>query len=924
MAKWTAFLFSFLFFVGTGFSQDISPIVPQGGPRIVPSRPIPRLRKLVIPPPQFLCVGPLGDVKKWEFVGCKTFSVEELRIALIGDSKLSQPRHPHSERTDLLRIAPERLESGYYAAGFADATVRAEIAKNKDGDLVRFHINEGRRYKQGAVQIIAEFPKNKGKFFSEKKLRQFLTQEQCVQPGTLIMQQPGEEYAKRLTEYYMARLAGETIKPTWEVGQTLNYSSSVREKLKERIEQAFALQGFFHPKFSYDLEKKGTQMHLVVKVQDLGGRAITSQFEFLGNKINSDALLQKKLNLSPGQTFTSDLWWETLKKFIQSGRFASHSIRPLFWKAKPAADNGDQKIPVLIELIETPSLPPLSKPLRPEQQALVDCVNWIARTRLQEDNFELKVSLPLSLLAKLVNHGQKARLKEEEEKAFGISESIKKIGNQLVTSSGRIDLFAKYFTNDNAFDLMLDTPFSKLSLVLTQETMYLFNHDAKRYCALPRKNSETNGQQRWIAKLNLTIRTWKGQDRYGILPYDRNTQIGAGLVTESNDEDAKSDLNAGMNIQVLPGALLANFGTTDPNEGSSLGLKWSVSEESVVGSLKNENAAFTIEVMRKTGRLAELSLESFSEKSHIKIRTTSPNQNEVSSPTGSLAKRTQGMQQTKPSPEGEFFTLCETLVASPRLQLLFAMLDKEEQQKLVTYGKFARWAIHKAVTLMNAMDDEAGKTETLLTKTEREKFSIPPFFPKSLPPPKSLPLVLPPFAVPELFAHDCWAQRVLLDVALFLQGYTAYFDGDLLEFQNNKKYGPLCLLAIANFCAQIDELNLATTFASVAEKRLTAEQFASDGAALFDPDSAVGKALCKQLLPLLRDNTAEEHKILRDILPEKIQKPFDVLCNTLRKNKGKPDDKAVFEALRAIWSHGAEKELRRELQRLQNEEMNLL
>jgi hypothetical protein len=160
--------------------------------------------------------------------------------------------------------------------------------------------------------------------------------------------------------------------PLWVHEKPVRFNRMIREQFSRTIARAFESQGYFHARFTYELDCDDTTADLVVRVQDIGVVAVVREIELVGNEQNSREEIIDFLNLHIGKRMSTAEKHRILRLLRNSARFTKQHV-----KVEKADARGGVKL--LITLNELPVAPRLSEPFSREDLAMLKLHQWITR-----------------------------------------------------------------------------------------------------------------------------------------------------------------------------------------------------------------------------------------------------------------------------------------------------------------------------------------------------------------------------------------------------------------------------------------------------------------------------------------------------------------------------------------------------------------
>lgn len=319
-------------------------------------------------------VGELGDLDSVQFVGNDTFSSKQIRAALGLNLDVLLAGHPAAPFGELLRILDEKVTDGYRHLGFAEVEVSVRLDEQRS--VVIVSIVEGRRYLAGKVEITG------GSTIPIDRLTARIT---SPQPDKSVSSAPE-----------LAAILPRTQKAIWPVGKPASFADGHWLSQREALQDALKSLGYFDATFDVTVrpEADGSAV-LVISIRDEGPRATLGEIQIIGNQQNTVDDLIRFLDVPIGTILDAELKAQLEHKLSESARFVRHEldiITPPF---------GDAPAILRVKLLEYPDAPPLSEPLTPAENAMVQLARRLNTLQSTDDDIELRVVWPINAQADL-------------------------------------------------------------------------------------------------------------------------------------------------------------------------------------------------------------------------------------------------------------------------------------------------------------------------------------------------------------------------------------------------------------------------------------------------------------------------------------------------------------------------------------------
>ena len=310
-------------------------------------------------------VGQLGDARKLEFVGVKTFTPAQLAAELEFDIDYQRAATPNAPLREFKKALAASLKQGFRRAGFPRPTV--EVAYRESPERMEVRVTEGPRCRQGEIVVQGN------RLVSTEGLKTWLTSRQAKEDA-----EPKDK--------------GTTEKPAWDPGRPAPFDPYALKKLHKQVARGLADQGFFFPSFEVEVRPRVplAQAELVVRIQEEGPEGRLGEIDITGLKKNSRESLLKFLELREGMRLNSETVATARRMLIESARFWEVEVELIEPK------QADDEVGLAIQLREFAPLPPLDEPLSEDDEAMLRIASWLTRASEGEVDLVFEYAGPLS------------------------------------------------------------------------------------------------------------------------------------------------------------------------------------------------------------------------------------------------------------------------------------------------------------------------------------------------------------------------------------------------------------------------------------------------------------------------------------------------------------------------------------------------
>jgi hypothetical protein len=314
-------------------------------------------------------VGDLGDVRLLQISGVRSFQPLDLRDALRSVPDVLVAGHTQAPLAEYIEALRSALLAGYQQSGFPHAKVN--VRWDPDSDRIAVRVEEGRRFQCGLVRV-----KGAARVSTEDLIR-WLTEDFPPAQHTLTTLRRPEEEAKQVGRHQL-KVTGAEVKKRqalWRKGQPAPFSPQSLVGLRVAVTNALAEQGWLFPKFTLAVipDPQVGVAALEIELREEGPKNTIAAIEIVGAQRDSAESVMRYLGVNAGQPLDQRLLEDLEFRLWNSGRYLTHTV-----SAEPPVPGATQ-VKVRIELLEHEAMPPLGADFSPEQKALLQLREWLAR-----------------------------------------------------------------------------------------------------------------------------------------------------------------------------------------------------------------------------------------------------------------------------------------------------------------------------------------------------------------------------------------------------------------------------------------------------------------------------------------------------------------------------------------------------------------
>jgi non-specific serine/threonine protein kinase/serine/threonine-protein kinase len=327
-------------------------------------------------------VGDYDDLNKVKFEGLRTFTVEEVRDALITDKDVILASHHKASLSIYLKTLKDRVLAGYKHNGFPDAKVNVSLDPQIQTIVVR--VIEGPRYFCGDIKVIG------AEKVQYERLIYELSHPFNTNRSDINIRPSSEVKADKALEdmadkYNQASLYSQV----WEKWKPAPLSEISLSTFKKQVEKALKRHGYFFSEFEIKIaiEPNKFTVPLVIEFKSEGPEGIVDEIEISGNVNNTRAEIIEYLNLNPGIKFDYDIVENIREKLYLSGRFLSQEV------SLEQFGTNNSKLRLKIELTENKSVPSLSKKLSELELELLKFRDYLQNWKYGQDDIIVSLEI---------------------------------------------------------------------------------------------------------------------------------------------------------------------------------------------------------------------------------------------------------------------------------------------------------------------------------------------------------------------------------------------------------------------------------------------------------------------------------------------------------------------------------------------------
>ncbi|MBI3861437.1 MAG: hypothetical protein HY290_06035 [Planctomycetia bacterium] len=275
------------------------------------------------------------------FAGVKSFDERELRAELKRDYEIAVAGRPGTELPEFLATIERQIREGFRHAGFPDVKVRAAV--QAAAKTIEVRVDEGLRYKCGDVAVVG------------------------------VAHVSREAIVKAVTEF------SRRFRLRWKLGESAPFDDATKSQLRERIEVAFAENGYDRPQFDVAVKREGNHTAtLAVKIGSEGPQSVVGRIEIDGLQRDSREEFLKYLELRPGMTCENRFVNRIKARLRDSGRYLSNRV-VVAEPELPFRDVSREVYNVHITVREYTDAPSLADDVSAVERALLKLRAWLDR-----------------------------------------------------------------------------------------------------------------------------------------------------------------------------------------------------------------------------------------------------------------------------------------------------------------------------------------------------------------------------------------------------------------------------------------------------------------------------------------------------------------------------------------------------------------
>jgi len=802
-------------------------------------------------------VGFWGDPQRIVITGSRQWPAEEIRRELIADLDAVIASHPASPLADFPQLLATRVRDGYLQGGFALATAAVRLDPLTQQVLVT--IDEGPRYFAGDIKVHGPPGTDAA------HIAAWLTAPQPARGARLTGFINGNESLPRWVDKNNQRIIPE--KPVWTPGKPARFHAGTPDEYTTAVQRALEQQGY--PQATLEVAVLRDDVHrmatLQIIVKDLGRRYTIDRVEVTGNKRDTADDVLRYLGVRQGQVVTESYCAAWRHKLWLSGRYLEQTV----W-IEPAKVPGDS-IGLKIQLVDSPSAPPISEPLTQDEQLVLQCREWVMKAIDRGDALVMRGATE-SMRLEFVS--------VQDQGTLCVLEPIKpaagakpKEASELTTST----LFA-------------GLPGELLHIVGDQSQLL---------------RAQTN-QGQFVINIDLQSNLDPKDTKHKFA-----LKIGAGYKSNSRMQMQEP---VAVSLSIAPAALLSFI--RDPHTEHTL--------EGGVLVVKARGATCRIEVA--TGRLLEFVVQSDKRGPRFTISVESGTFGEYLA----AAERKMGIdpQQTPNAFRNDHpvSSTIEFLLASPLTELGLDLYDNQKRlsgdlvegvralNKLIAGDAF--WPIDQCACKAHSPTDNdfciPGNESSLLESSGDGSVTGGAMM--------GIALVMLQHA-DNIFPRESWPWTISRDIALSKLKQSRFVDADLGKLRGSSAMGPVGHLMTATLLTQ-NNPEAAVRFAQRGVELLSLEHFRADYRPFLDNTKSAGQIL-QRSAELMTEFTDDEADELGRLLLGREHRLMVTAVRYLREHKSEPIERVLPGMLDHLWEHGLAKAVKTRLQGVQSQNQKL-
>ena len=330
-------------------------------------------------------VGHLGDATKLAIEGASEFSPAQLQWALALDFDYQAAARPSADLDDLLRTIERRLTAGYHEAGHAEAIITAE--HDEAAGRITVRVTEGPAVVAGDVRIEGDRRIDREQIV--RWLDDVPDRESLLKRVNVVKSfQAGASYrTDRDAAANTEEAEQKKQKPLFQPGQAASFDEPTLEKIRTRIKTALAEQGLLFADFdvAFQQREEERKVDLILRVRDAGPVATIDDIQLTGLEKNDRHSVLDLLELKTGASLSCELLDALETKLRHSCRFWSYDVRVNAYR-------GENRVELLIDLVEYPHVPPIGQPLPAELEAVRKVGVWLDTLDERGEGLELEIA----------------------------------------------------------------------------------------------------------------------------------------------------------------------------------------------------------------------------------------------------------------------------------------------------------------------------------------------------------------------------------------------------------------------------------------------------------------------------------------------------------------------------------------------------
>jgi hypothetical protein len=815
-------------------------------------------------------VGDLGDAERLVIEGTSTFSADEIRDGLFLVPDLHLAADPSAPLDKYLLTIERLIAAGYRHAGFHNVEVIAR--PDSKTHAIKAHVTEGDRYYAGEVRVRGN------KEIRIEQLVARLTKPYPPKDATVLS--PVVRQGK--VEMQWADSDGKVIKqsqPVWQTGKPAHLLTvpEAESQLHQDVADAISDLGYRWAKFSVDVVAHAStkKADLVVDISDEGGRSVFSSVNVAGNEANTRDDIVKYIEFKPGTPATREEQIRVQSKLWQSGRFIKSEVT--IYQPATLADNASLQI----KLLELHGLPPVNKPLLPEDEVFLKCRDWLVDYGRWEGDLVLKCDA---------------------------SE-----GSGCVVFSPTEGVFTHFKFNDGPGQKRSD-----FVAVASASEVAFYNLLAGRNVTMPAPERKLIGSvalQLTDAANDKTSQPHKLMFGIGVnservktkSPLDMTLSAAPVYFLEmARDPDGKCSIKDGVLTLVATTPSGHDTGKKTARIDVATGKLLDYVEDWVCEETSGNNPT-----AEKAGSPESAHAETASRKSHATIR--------LSMVRGEFRRRLDEVHTStgnRPNAYDSRHPLSSLLAFGCQEELIWQWYDEADkckQARPVVQRMAEKGVFEPLDRMLIDLCAEGGQDSDGMD----DAFSVPDVTRTANGSRSEIAAIgaCVSWLTHGLFLPGSWPESIGRDALLAVSGNGEAAGVELMRLYKSDKNGPLCYLTVTELLSRFNP-PMAQMMASRGLQRLSLQDFRKEYAVFLNPRCPMGQFAIK-VAEFLRETDDGDVQAIAAMLPDVAGKRLQQSVANLRRNRSQPPEQTLPALLDDLWQNGLRERVKAALESLE-------